>query len=194
MPPSIPAFIVDHYEIHQWRHATAVLATDYPSEWKDILGALTEFRLHRSEIITPGGSKSKIASRFDGALSKKGWRERGFKTKIVIDDESFDSPTHKVDCFKNKVGLEVEWNNKDPFFDRDLNNFRLLFDLRALSVGVIITRGDELQTIFNSLNRGSSYGMSTTHMSKLLPRLEGGGGGGCPVLVFGITSKLYVED
>lgn len=194
MSVTIPPFIVEHYEIHQWRHAVAILGTDYPDEWNDILSALEGFRLHRSEIITPGGSKSKIASRIDGALVQKGWRERGFKTKIVIDDQSLDSPTHKVDCFKNKVGLEVEWNNKDPFFDRDLNNFRLLFELRALSVGVIVTRGDELQTIFNSLDRGSSYGMSTTHMSKLLPRVEGGGGGGCPILVFGITPKLYVED
>lgn len=194
MSAAIPPFIVDHYEIHQWRHATAILASDYPDEWHDILDTLTGFRLHRSEITTPGGSKSKVASRIDGALTKKGWRERGFKTKIVIDDQSLDSPTHKVDCFKSKVGLEVEWNNKDPFFDRDLNNFRLLFDLRALSVGVIITRSDELQTIFNGIGRGASYGMSTTHMSRLLPRLEGGGGGGCPILVFGITSKLYVED
>lgn len=194
MPPAIPAFIVDHYEIHQWRHATAILATDYPDEWRDILDALSGFRLHRSEIITPGGSKSKIASRIDGALTERGWRERGFRTRIVIDDVSLDSPTHKVDCFKNTVGLEVEWNNKDPFFDRDLNNFRLLFDLRALSVGIIVTRADGLQSIFNSLDRGSSYGMSTTHMSKLLPRIEGGGGGGCPILVFGITPRLYVED
>jgi hypothetical protein len=99
-----------------------------------------------------------------------------------------------VDCFKGRVALEVEWNNKDPFYDRDLNNFRLLFDLRAISVGVIITRCDELQVIFNALGKGSSYGASTTHMSKLLPRLEGGSGGGCPILVFGITEKLYVED
>ena len=31
-------------------------------------------------------------------------------------------------------------------------------------------------------------------MDKLISRIDGGGGGGCPVLVFGITSKLYVED
>ena len=31
-------------------------------------------------------------------------------------------------------------------------------------------------------------------MSKLLPRLNGGGGGGCPILVFGIRERLYVED
>ena len=66
----------------------------------------------------------------------------------------FITPTHKVDCYKNRVALEVEWNNKDPFFDRDLNNFRLLFDLRAIDAGVIITRCTELQKIFNQLGRG----------------------------------------
>jgi len=105
-----------------------------------------------------------------------------------------DSPTHKVDCFKNGIALEVEWNNKDPFYDRDLNNFRLLFDLRAISVGIIVTRCDELQAIFNTLGRGKSYGMATTHMGKLLPKIEGGGGGGCPILVFGIKKALYIED
>jgi hypothetical protein len=57
---------------------------------------------------------------------------------------------------------------------------------------VIVTRCNELQEIFDDLWKGSSYGSSTTHMGKLLPRLEGGSGGGCPVLVFGITKKLYV--
>jgi hypothetical protein len=92
------------------------------------------------------------------------------------------------------VALEIEWNNKDPFFDRDLNNFRLLFDLRAVSVGVIVTRADELQRIFKEIGRGSSYGASTTHMSKLLPKIEGGGAAGCPLLVFGITAALYREN
>lgn len=96
--------------------------------------------------------------------------------------------------FKNGVGLEIEWNNKDPFFDRDLNNFRLLFDLRVVSVGVIITRCDELQTIFGQLGRGASYGESTTHMRKLLPKIAGGGSGGCPLLVFGISAKMYVDE
>ena len=108
--------------------------------------------------------------------------------------DSRESPTHGIDCFRNKVGLEIEWNNKDPFFDRDLNNFRLLHSIDALSVGVIVTRCDELQAIFDQLGRGGSFGMATTHMSKLLPKISGGGGGGGPLLVFGITRKLYVED
>jgi hypothetical protein len=194
MAPTFPKFISDNYEVKQWRHASAILAADYPDELREILEVLTEFRVHKSEIAVGGKNKSLVAARIDKALIKRGWRERKFRTKIVIDDQELESPTHKVDCFKNKVGLEIEWNNKDPFFDRDLNNFRLLFDLRALSVGVIVTRTDELQGIFDSLGRGKSYGNSTTHMSKLVPRLEGGSGGGCPVLVFGIKPTLYVED
>ena len=112
---------------------------------------------------------------------------------MTVDGRTYPSPTHKVDCYRNRVAAEIEWNNKDPFFDRDLNNFRLLHELRAISVGVIITRADGLQRIFNDLGRGASFGMSTTHMSKLLPRIEGGGAAGCPLLVFGITERLYVE-
>ena len=65
---------------------------------------------------------------------------------------------------------------------------------RDTTLGIIITRCDELQEIFASLGRGQSYGASTTHMSKLLPRIEGGSGGGCPLIVFGISKKLYRED
>lgn len=182
------------YEIHEWRHASAVLMKDFPNEWGEICAVLLAFRLLKSRVAVPGGSKSFIAGAIDEALTRLGWEEKQFKTAITVDDRTEQSPTHKVDCFKGKVGLEIEWNNKDPFFDRDLNNFRLLFELRALSVGIIVTRCDELQSVFNRLGKGSSYGNSTTHMSKLLPRLNGGGGGGCPVLVFGIRKALYTED
>ncbi len=191
--PRIPKFITDNYEIHEWRHASAILASDFPDEWADIVALLSQFRLRKSWLTVKGGRKSKVAEAIDGFLFALGWEEKQFATSVRVDDVTFDSPTHKVDCFRNKVALEIEWNNKDPFFDRDLNNFRLLFDLRAISVGIIITRCDTLQEIFDSLGRGTSYGASTTHMSKLLPRIEGGGGAGCPILVFGITKTLYDE-
>ena len=59
---------------------------------------------------------------------------------------------------------------------------------------IILTRSDELQEVFDSLDRGQSFGASTTHMSKLLPKIEGGGGAGCPVLVIGITKRLFEEE
>jgi len=187
-------YIKDNYEVHEWRHACAVLHGDFPGEWQDLMGVLSTFALRGSQVKVGGGNRSPVAQWFDAQFHARGWVEKGFDTRIVVDGIGTDSPTHKVDCFKNGVALEIEWNNKDPFYDRDLNNFRLLFELRAVSVGVIITRCDELQAIFDKLGRGSSYGQSTTHMSKLLPRLNGGGGGGCPVLVFGIRATLYREN
>lgn len=190
----LPQFIRDHYEVYEWKHACAILKEDFSQEWQDIIDLLTVFRLRKSWIVNPGGSKSLVAAYIDNFLYQRGWQEKQFKTQMVVDGRPLESPTHRVDCVKNRVALEIEWNNKDPFFDRDLNNFRLLFDLRAISVGVIITRCDELQEIFKALGRGSSYGASTTHMSKLLPRIEGGSGAGCPLLVIGISKHLYSED
>ncbi len=168
--------------------------TDFPNEWADLCDVLPRFKLCKSYLTQGGGNKSLISKWFDDELNKtRGWTEKKFETSVLIDGALIESPTHSVDCFKNRVALEVEWNNKDPFYDRDLNNFRLLFDLRAISVGILVTRCDSLQAIFNLLGRGSSYGESTTHMRKLLPKIEGGGAGGCPVLVFGIKEQLYDE-
>jgi hypothetical protein len=190
----IPADIATRYEIREWRNGFAILAAARPQEWAEILDVLKGFRLLRSDIVKPGKSKSDIAKKIDGHFTKLGWKEKQFQTKITVDEKTYDTPTHKVDCYKNRVALEVEWNNKDPFFDRDLNNFRLLYDLRAIDVGVIITRATNLQQIFNALRKGKSYGNSTTHLDKLIPRLEGGGGGGCPVVVIAIRKEAYVND
>lgn len=181
----------ERYECHEWRNAAAVLREAHPGEWGDVMAMLDAFSLPKSWVEQPGGNRSKVSAWVDAFLCSRGWAEKGFATAILVDQDRRDSPTHKVDSFKNGVGLEVEWNNKDPFYDRDLNNFRLLFELRVIEVGIIFTGCDELQDIFENLGRGSSYGMSTTHMSKLLPRLEGGAGGGCPILAFGISQSLY---
>lgn len=191
----VPERLRELYSVHEWRNGLAVLSAACPEEWADITAALSEFRLYRSEILKKGGNRSAIAIRLDSLLAKRGWREKSFRTRIKVDEDERESPTHKVDMFKGGVAFETEWNNKDPFYDRDLNNFRLLFDLRVIQAGVIVTRTDDLQELAVSLGRNrSSYGQSTTHLGKLLPRLEGGGGGGCPVVVFGIRKEAYVDD
>lgn len=145
-------------------------------------------------MTEPGGGKSLYAQAIDKAFREKGWVPQRFNTAIVVDEQKILSPTHEVDCFKNRIAIELEWSNKDPFYDRDLNNFRLLFDLRVISVGIIITKSDELAGLLADLGVWGKYGTTTTWMSKLLPRVLGGGGGGCPLLVFGIRKALYVED
>ena len=66
--------------------------------------------------------------------------------------------SHEVDhvrAFEHNqlIALEIEWNNKDPFFDRDLENCKRLHVEGAISAGVIVTRGSTLQDQMRSLVR-----------------------------------------
>lgn len=103
----LPKALQELYEIHEWRHATAILATDFPNEWADIVAVLGKFKLHKSDVIAKGGRKSPVATSLDSEFYARDWVERRFDTKIQIDADMHDSPTHKVDCFKNRVALEV---------------------------------------------------------------------------------------
>lgn len=190
----LPDYVTDNYEIREYKHALSILRYDFPEEFNDIMEILQMFKLKKSAILAPGGAKSEISGFLDSQFYKKKWDEKMFETKIVIDDEVYETPTHKVDCYKNRIALDIEWNNKTEFYDRDLNNYRLLHDRGAISLAVMIVRSSSLDSVFKELGKYPSYGASTTHMDKLIPRIEGGSGGGCPIVVFGITERLYDED
>ncbi len=188
---SIPQTVRDRFRIKERGHASAILASDYPSEFNDLMEGLSAFSLRRSHIMKPGGGKSQIPKLIDGFLRKRGWGEKSFDIAITVDGSPVPIPTHKIDNFKNEVGVEVEWNNKTEFYDRDLNNFRLLKELRVLAVGVIITRLSELRTLFTDLGVWHKYGTTSTHWDKLIPKVDGGGAGGCPLLLVGIGEACY---
>lgn len=192
----IPRSLHKKYVFDEREHATAILATDFSDEWNDILKCLRAFSLKKSAILKPGGRKSAIAIEIDSFLQdpKRKWAKKKFDTKIVVDGVEYPNPTHEIDDYRNRIGVEVEWNNKTEFYDRDLNNFRILRQLRVLSVGVIITRLTELQDVFDDLGRGSSFGASTTHWDKLIPKVDGGGAGGCPLLLVGLGKACYRDD
>jgi hypothetical protein len=190
----VPIRLRNKFFFDEREHATSILAADFPSEFADLMACLDDFALLKSHILTPGGGRSPIPIQIDSFLQKRGWVEKRFDTKFVVDDHEIPSPTHKIDNFKNRVGIEVEWNNKTEFYDRDLNNFRLLRQLHVLSVGVIVARMSELQKLFDKLGKGQSYGNSTTHMDKLIPKVDGGGAGGCPLLLIGLGMACYVDD
>lgn len=169
----LPEDIRTTYQIEERHHACSVLMSDFPGEWNDLIAVLRDFTLRRSQV------------------EARGWIEHSFEIVVTADGDQTLAPTHHVDYYKNRIAIETEWNNKDPFFDRDLTTFRLLFDLNVLSVGVIITRADELQLVFDQLGKHTAAGMSTTHMSKLIPKMRNRASGGCPVLAFGITMQKY---
>ena len=187
----VPVGLRERFFFHERHHSISILSNDFPNEFTDLIDCMGAFRLRKSAILEAGGGLSRIPKAIDGFLRKRDWKEKRFDIKITVDDKPIPIPTHKIDNFKNRVGMEVEWNNKTEFYDRDLNNFRLLFEMRVLSVGVIITRLSELQTLFNELGKGASYGASTTHWDKLIPKVESGGAGGCPLLLVGMGLNCY---
>jgi hypothetical protein len=105
----IPEALRESFEIHEWRHASAILMTDFPNEWADLCDVLPRFKLCKSYLTQGGGNKSLISKWFDDELNKtRGWTEKKFETSVLIDGALIESPTHSVDCFKNRVALEVE--------------------------------------------------------------------------------------
>ncbi len=191
----LPTVIKQNFEVFDWRNAIALLASVHANEFGEVQQVLSDFRLRHSQIAEGGGNKSSMSKFIDDSFSELGWKKKRFDTDIIVDGVKRPSPTHEIDCFKGKIALEMEWNNKDPFFDRDLNNFRLLYDLLAIDVGIIITRATSLQTTLAIAGRAkTTFGMATTHTEKLYPKIRGGGAGGCPVLVFGIKAESYLDD
>ena len=190
-----PSGFESKYYIQEWGHALAILKCEFPEQFSDMCNVLSSFELRKSSIVSGGGGKSKVSGYLDNNLYRLGWAEKSFETSIMIDGEEHETPTHKIDCVKGRVALDIEWNNKTEFYDRDLNNFRLLHNLNAISVGIIVTRHTSLQEeVFKPLGIQSKYGASTTHHEKLIPKIEGGGAGGCPLLLVAVKSGTYVDD
>ena len=185
-------FINGKFDIFVTKHADLILKHGFPDEYDDLSLMLENFSINIDSILKGGGGKSEIATGVDKFLIKeKGWEEKLFNTFIQVDNSKKENPTHKIDCYKNRVAFELEWNNKSEFYDRDLNNFRILNELDAISLGIIMTRSTSLNTFFKKLNIYSKYGTSTTHSDKLIKKINGGGAGGCPLIVFSIKKDCF---
>jgi len=74
----LPSFISQSYECYEWKHASAILSLDFPSEWADLCDLLSAFRLKKSWIETGGGNTSKLSGYVDGFLADRGWVEKQF--------------------------------------------------------------------------------------------------------------------
>jgi hypothetical protein len=138
------------FQVEFHSHAQAILGVDFPDAVKELETALIEMSIPIEEIIGSGGGEAKGTQRLRRALAKQGWLKTNFTIEKRINGEPKESISHEVDHVRRfddgrVVALEIEWNNKDPFFDRDLENFKRLHAEGAISVGVIVTRGTSLQ-------------------------------------------------
>ena len=215
----IRSSLLERYEFFSYGHAIEILNEAYPEEWGEIQDCLERFRISVKDLKTAGGNESPMPKKFDELLYPNGWREIRITGDLLVkmyprkanqrgrfSEKPFDEKIitgyidgHNIDFVKNKVAFDLEWNSKDQTFDRDLLSMRTYFDCGLISVGIIVTRAEELNDIFKVVNddTGKSlikkYGSSTTWMGKLIYRLESRRNGGCPILAIGIK-KACIED
>lgn len=138
------------FQIEFHSHATAILSVDFPDAIGELEAALGALSIPIEEIIGSGGGETKGTQRLRRALAELGWHKVNFTIEKRINGVQKESISHEVDHVRTfpdgrVIALEIEWNNKDPFFDRDLENFKRLHAEGAISVGVIVTRGASLQ-------------------------------------------------
>jgi hypothetical protein len=137
------------FEIETVSHAKAILSVDFPEVAAELEEILLQSQIPIEEIIGSGGGETKGTQRLRRALRDKDWKKHTFTVQRVIDGKALESQSHEVDHIRafpaGTIALEIEWNNKDPFFDRDLENFKRLHADGAISLGIIITRGSALQ-------------------------------------------------
>lgn len=147
------------FDVLTRNHAEAILAQDFPGELDLLTRVLAEFRIPMTEIVMGGGGESSLTQRLRHELSDLNWRKHKFQVQTIVDGYERVGVSHEVDhvkfADKGALALEIEWNNKDPFFDRDLENFQRLHALSAISLGVVVTRGASMQDAF--LDRISAW-------------------------------------
>ncbi|MXW42483.1 MAG: hypothetical protein F4138_03880 [Acidimicrobiia bacterium] len=200
------------YDYKASRYADVILKEAFPNRFRDLATVLEQFAPTLDELRSGGGGRTVFVRRFDQSLAdqkEKGqlvWGKQNITIEKGIGFKGHVAPVskvrgHEIDMFGSGsfkeplpgIAVEMEWNNKDPFFDRDLINFQALHHEGAIAIGVIVTRGADLQDLISGVIRsgdgGFKYGSSSTHWEKLVPRVNLGGGGECPLLLIGIRPE-----
>lgn len=137
------------FDVLARNHAEAILAVDFPDETGELLRALDGLAIPAPELIGSGGGEARSTQRLRRVLAEQGWHKHRFEIALSVDGRLKDATTHEIDHVRRgargTLALEIEWNNKDPFFDRDLENFQRLHAQSVISLGIIVTRGAALQ-------------------------------------------------
>lgn len=143
------------FDLHALNHAEAVFERDFPTPMGELSDILLSITIPVEELVRGGGGESPMTQRLRNAFTERGWPKRNINIRKFVDDAERTSTTHTIDHVRftnvGSIALEIEWNNKDPFFDRDLENFQRLHHEGAISLGVIITRGSSLQSSLHQI-------------------------------------------
>lgn len=216
-----PPHVLERYKFAETRNAAIILNVSNPEAFLQLVDVLENFSLSADDLTTPGGQESGLAARLNWAFRSKGWREARVDTLIRLSlhltpwggenigtlppsiSETLNQG-YKVDNFRDRVALDVEWNAKDGNLDRDISAYRALYDAALIDMGVLVSRTLDLRGLAREM--GLARGMTdaaarrllntttTTNDRKLLPRLARGDAGGCPVLAVFICPATFRPD
>jgi len=125
------------------------------------------------------------------------------ETSPHIKESGVTNEGYKVDNVKARVAMDLEWNAKDGNLDRDLAAYRALYDSGLIDGAILITRTiDDLRELGYQIRieagmdekaaRNVLSTSTTTNTKKLLPRLQRGDAGGCPILAVAICSRTWI--
>lgn len=141
------------FQVEFHGHARAILTGDFPNVESELEDVLLSATIPIEEIIAGGGGEAKGTQRLRRGLQAKDWATITFTVEKRINGVPREAVSHKMDHVKDfalasggrgTIAMEIEWNNKDPFYDRDLENFKRLHADGAISAGIIVTRGRSL--------------------------------------------------
>jgi hypothetical protein len=211
---SFDSVLLGRYRFAEVRNAAAILTAVAPACRRDLDEVLGGFQLSAAHLLDAGGNKSHVARELDLAFRERGWRETGLVLDIVGtltrhawgSDEvrtltaKFPGETHKIDNFRDRIAVEVEWNAKDGNLDRDLAAFRAMYEAGFVDAAVVITRhhastrhaANYLAHHFGLVKATERFNTTTTtNLERLTWRLGRGDAGGCPVLAVAISQQTY---
>lgn len=149
----------DGYDYKATRYADVILKEAFPNRFRDLTNALEQFGPTLDELRSGGGGKTVFVARFDQSLA----------------DQQEDG---------NAV-----WGKQNITIQKDLGfegNVAPVSKARGHEIDMF---GDLISKVIQSKDGGFKYGTSSTHWDKLVPRVNLGGGGECPLLLIGIRPE-----
>jgi hypothetical protein len=223
----IPPHLQDRYEWLESGNAAAILHAVASYEFEDFLYVLDDFALHPNEWLRSGGNKGDLTDALDQRFRSLGWQEtridfevkgflhtdfhaKGTRTegRTIEEVPAIYAPGYRVDNFKGRMIVDIEWNAKDGNLDRDLSAYRAWHENGLIDGAVIITK-DRLSLLGLARALWSDYQASlpdslrnpklpidlttstTTTISNAEDRLLRGGAGTCPVLIVGVSERSW---
>jgi hypothetical protein len=158
----------EELENHGWslssiNHGELIAKMEFEDECKYLVEVLTGWSLEiENHIIKRGGGQADQTKDLTHKFVHRGWEKNRITVQNTItfenkyDEKQSDSTSHEIDhILENADGklaaLEIEWNNKDEFFDRDFQAMRRLYELDIIDLGIILTRGPKLELQFKGV-------------------------------------------